>query len=110
MKKKYQILIGLVLFLIGVFSMEYYIQKDHSHFFAETIEQYRNDKSLMVSIGGFKSYSYKFNENQLKEDTLDFRMVIKGKKRDFVVTGEAIKTKDNSWIILEEKTVRTYKE
>lgn len=108
MNKKYYILIIIVLFLIGVFSMEFFIQRDQPKFFMEKIEEFRQNKVLMVSIGGFKSFMYEFNKNQLEEDTLDFKILIEGREENFLLQGKAKKNEKSEWVIFEKEMIRNY--
>jgi len=93
-----------VLILIIIIALELFIRHDHPKFFNDTINVLKEDQELMSSIGGFSSFEYKFNKNDLKKDTLPFQIIIKGKEGYLLYRGLAIKNQSSKWVV-EEKDI-----
>ena len=102
MTKKRWFVIGVIVLLLLVL-IELYIRHDHPLFFETIIEEHKNDKALMTSIGGYQSFEYHFNKNQLKEDTLDFRITIMGSEGSIFLTGKAVKNKRSDWVVVKKE-------
>ena len=104
MTKRNWIILGVIALAL-LLSFELYIRYDHPSFFEEIINEYKNDEKLMISIGGFKSFEYEFNKNELKEDTLNFSITLIGKEKKLVCTGKAFKDNRKEWSIIKKNII-----
>jgi hypothetical protein len=76
------ILLALVfaLIVIGAFWTDSMIKSHTPPFILEKLQELREDKRLMDSIGGFDGFEYKYNKNDYERgDTLNYSILIEGK-------------------------------
>jgi hypothetical protein len=103
MKKVNKRILGIVIIIICIlFLFDIYIKKENPRFFEDVIEDHKSNISLMDSIGGFSSYEYKYNKNQLKQDTLDFKLILYGGNKKLISIGKAIKD-GKKWRIIKQE-------
>ena len=102
--KKRIFFLGAFLIMVLIF-FELYIRHDHPKFFDNIIENSKNDSRLMEQIGGYKSFEYSFNKNDLKKDTLDFEIKLIGNKKNALFVGRALKNPDKRWVVTEKEVV-----
>ena len=69
-------------------------------FFKEEIKNFKENKDLMDRIGGYRTYEYSYNKNDLKTDTLKFKILIIGKNGEIICNGIAVKNSQNRWQII----------
>lgn len=86
------VFIGLVVFF------EIFIKFDHPKELDIIKNDYSNDKSIIDSLGQVVGYEYNFNKNDLKKDTLDFKIHLTGRDRNLFINGKLIKLNQNIWI------------
>lgn len=89
-------LVAFVIAFIGSLISKYYIDYTTPDFLEEIIKESQNNKTLMKRIGGYKSYEYSYNENELKTDTVKFDIIVYGKSGQLKYTGFAVKY-ENNW-------------
>lgn len=100
MKKKSIYIIISVILLLLVF--EFLTQSKSPSFLKETVDELQLEKDLMDSIGGFKSYEYSYNKNDLEKDSLDFQIILRGKTSNLFYEGMAVKT-NSEWLIVKKE-------
>lgn len=77
--KKY--LVYFAVFVILVLLFEIFINKGFPEVIELHLDELRNDKEVLYQIGGYDSFEYHYNENDLKSDTLKVKITVYGKKR-----------------------------
>jgi len=100
MKRILWLISGIIILGILVF-LDVYIKKSDPSFLIEQVNEYKENETLIKKLGGYKSFEYKYNQNQLEEDTLDFQIVLYGENKSLFLIGKAIKENNNSWKIVE---------
>jgi hypothetical protein len=76
--KKY--LIYFSVFVILVLLFEIFINKAFPEVIELHLDELKNDKEVLYQIGGYDSFEYHYNANDLKSDTLKVIITVYGKK------------------------------
>lgn len=93
--KKYGIV--LIAFVLLVLAFEFFIPDNTPDFFMEKIDTIKSDRILMKEIGGYRQFKIKYNINELKNDTLNFEIIIYGRNKNLVNKGYALKSLNGEW-------------
>lgn len=94
-----------LLFFIGFFLialiaskiMRAYMNSTTPAILNEIVEQSQENETLMNSIGGYQSYEFTYNQNEVKKDTLKFTIKIRGYSKTLNYTGYVIKSDERNW-------------
>lgn len=86
----------LILFVIALglsFGGRYLIKSNTPPFVLSKLDQLKEDRKLMDSIGGFKYFEYSYNKNDFKfRDTVKYSITIKGSDRTLIYKGVQLRT------------------
>lgn len=94
---KYVLIFFVLVFGLSLYG-KYSLKQRHPPFILQKLETLRNDKTLLDSIGGYRTFEYFFNKNDYKfGDTLSYRIVIKGRSKNATYEGFQKKNDKNEW-------------
>lgn len=93
--KKY--ILALISFIVLVFVFEIFTKDGTPDFFMEKINAIKGNRIIMKEIGGYQEFEFKYNVNELKEDTLNFEIIIYGRDKNVVNKGYALKNVNGEW-------------
>lgn len=103
---KKKILILIIVFLATTLVVfEIITEPSHPKLFDVILEEKKSDNNLMSKIGGFKSYQYRYNKNDLDKDTLEFEIVIIGGTENHVLKLASFRDENGDWQIYEDRKV-----
>jgi hypothetical protein len=94
---KYALIFFVLVFGLNMYG-KYSLKRRQPPFILQKLESMQNDKTLLDSIGGYRTYEYFFNINDYKSgDTLSYRIVIKGGSKKATYKGFQEKNDKNEW-------------
>ena len=100
--KKY--VVYFAVFVILVLLFEIFINKGFPEVIELQLDELKNDKEVLNQIGGYDSFEYQFNENDLKSDTLIVKIIVYGKKRRVLKNVSFVKDGDD-WKVYDSQLI-----
>lgn len=94
----------LFIFAFAVFMvMSRVIKSSTPPFLSDKLEELRDDKALMDSIGGFDKFEYSFNKEDFNHrDTIKYSILINGHEKKLIYRGIQSRVQGSDWKLVSE--------
>ena len=105
MQKKHFIYLSIFfgLCVIGGYVGRPIIESNTPSFILEKLKQLKEDKNLMVSIGGFGHFEYSYNKNDFKQrDTVKYVIKITGRSKVLYFKATQLRITSTDWKAISE--------
>ena len=105
MQKKHFVYLAIFfgLCVIGSYVGQYIIESNTPPFILEKLNQLKENKNLMDSIGGFSRFEYSYNKNDFKlRDTVKYSIKITGDTKSCIYKATQFKATSTDWRVIDE--------
>ena len=99
-------LVFFTVFVILILLFEIFINYDFPDVIESQLEELKNDKEVLDQIGGYDSFEYHYNENELKSDTLRVKITLYVKVRKVLKNASFVKDGDD-WKVYDSQLIYT---